>query len=282
MSLEEPDEPLEPDEEDAVTESSRLASRVVYEIIRRDGIEELDRPKTSLVWSGLAAGLLISFSILAQALLRVHLPDADWRPLVEKLGYTTGFLLTIVGRLQLFTENTVTTVIPFWHHPSLRIFMAIVRLWSIVFAANVAGTFIAAAFIAWSQVFSIELLAAMGEISLHMMDDTALGMFMRGIPAGILIASIVWMLPSAGAAAIWIIVLFTYLIALGDFTHIVAGSTEMSFLLLTGQIDLATGLTRFLGPVFAGNVVGGTVIFSMLAYGQVHLEFEEKRKRHEA
>ncbi len=282
MSLDEPEEPLEPQEEQDVVESHRLAARVVYEIVRRDGLEELDRPKTSLIWSGVAAGLMISFSILSMAILRVHLPDTPWRPLVESLGYTTGFLLTIVGRLQLFTENTITTVIPFTHRPSWRILGAIMRLWSIVFAANLVGTLIAAAFMVFSPVFSPELLAAMGEISLHMIDDTAFGMFMRGIPAGILIAAIVWMLPSAGAAAVWIIVLFTYLIAVGEFTHVVAGSTEIGFLLLTGQIDLLTALTVFLGPVLAGNVVGGTVIFSMLAYGQVRQEIAEEKPRAEA
>lgn len=277
MSLEEPEEPMAPDEEDAVIESGRLAAPVVYEIVRRDGLDELDRPKLSLVWSGVAAGIMISFSILAEALLRVRLPDTPWRPLVENLGYTTGFLLTIVGRLQLFTENTITTVIPFCHRPSWRIFNAIVRLWSIVFAANLVGTAIAAGFIALSPGFGEDVRLAMSEISLHMMDDTAMGMFMRGIPAGILIAAIVWMLPSAGASAIWIIVIFTYLIALGDFTHVVAGSTEAHYLLLTGQISFVDGLYRFLVPVLAGNVVGGTAVFSLLAYGQVHQEVDEKK-----
>jgi hypothetical protein len=54
---------------------------VIYEVVRRLGEEEMVRPATSLWWSGVAAGLSISFSLLAQAILRTHLPDAPWEPL---------------------------------------------------------------------------------------------------------------------------------------------------------------------------------------------------------
>lgn len=277
--IEETSDELEADEEEAVVESGRLSARVVYEIIRRDGIEELDRPMASLLWSGIAAGLMISFSVLAEAMLRAHLPDTDWRPLVENLGYSTGFLLTILGRMQLFTENTITTVIPLCHRPSMRVFIATLRLWGIVFGANLIGTLISAVFIAYTGVFDAQMLQAVSDLSHHMMDDTTMGMFLRGIPAGILIASIVWMLPSAGSAAVAIITLFTYLIALGDFTHVVAGATEMLYLVVTGELGIVTGIFHFLIPVFLGNVVGGTVVFSMLAYGQVHQEIRETQER---
>src|ERR1700761_7561870 len=49
-----------------IEERSRLRAPVVYEIIRREGDTEMQRPGTSLWWSGVAAGLSISFSLLAQ------------------------------------------------------------------------------------------------------------------------------------------------------------------------------------------------------------------------
>lgn len=272
LQVEQVKEELEPDEERDVIEGSRLSAHLVYEIIRRDGVKELERPSSSLIWSGLAAGIVISFSLVSEALLRIHLPDTTWRPAVENLGYSVGFLMTILGRLQLFTENTLTTVIPFCHRPGLRNLNAILRLWSIVFAANLVGTSIAAVFIVYSGAFDSEALIAIADISRDMMANPAGEMFVRAIPAGILIASVVWMLPSAGGNAFSIIVLFTYLIALGDFTHVVAGSTEMGFLLLTGDIGLGTALGRFLGPVLVGNVVGGTAVVALLAYAQVRQE----------
>src|ERR1700752_4302078 len=54
---------------------------VIYEIVRRLGEEEMARPANSLWWSGVAAGLSISFSLLAQGILRTHLPDRSCRPM---------------------------------------------------------------------------------------------------------------------------------------------------------------------------------------------------------
>jgi formate/nitrite transporter FocA (FNT family) len=80
---------------------------VIYEIVRRLGDEEMDRPVFSLWWSGVAAGLSISFSLLTQAVLQAHLPPAPWTGVVTSLGYSVGFLMEVLGRQQLFTENTV-------------------------------------------------------------------------------------------------------------------------------------------------------------------------------
>ena len=95
-----------------IEESSRLNAPMIYEVLRREGEGELNRPISSLWWSGLAAGLSISFSLLAQAALQSYLPDAPWRPLITGFGYTVGFLIVVLARHQLFTENTITAVLP--------------------------------------------------------------------------------------------------------------------------------------------------------------------------
>jgi len=51
-------------------------------------------------------------SLIAEGLLDSYLPDAPWRPLVSKFGYSIGFLVVILGRHQLFTENTLTPILP--------------------------------------------------------------------------------------------------------------------------------------------------------------------------
>src|SRR5271154_814867 len=86
-----------------------VTALVVQETIRKDGDEELRRPNSALAWSGLAAGLSMGFSFLAQALFSSQIPETvPWRPLIINLGYPLGFLITIIGRQQLFTENTLT------------------------------------------------------------------------------------------------------------------------------------------------------------------------------
>src|SRR5437879_11607967 len=85
----------------------RLRAPLIYEVLRREGEEEMSRPISSLWWSGVAAGLSISFSLLSQAILQAHLPDRPWRPLVSDFGYPVGFLMSVLWRQQLFTENTI-------------------------------------------------------------------------------------------------------------------------------------------------------------------------------
>ncbi|GHE87823.1 formate dehydrogenase [Aliiroseovarius zhejiangensis] len=261
-------------EEQAIEDASKLTAKTVYEVIRRSGDEELERSNGSLFWSGVSAGIVISFSVLGEAVLRTYLPDTSYSYLIENLGYCLGFVMVIIGRMQLFTENTITTVLPFLHSPSWSVFNRILVLWSIVLFANVLGAFAIATFYAHSGAISAEILPAIEELSRHATGMPPAESFARAIPAGILVAAIVWMLPEAGASSVSIIVLFTWLIAAGDFTHIVAGSVEMAYLMVTGDLGLQQAAFGFFLPVLAGNVVGGTVIFAMLAWGQVRRDID--------
>jgi len=262
-------------ERSSARDAAPKSSLVIYEVIRKDGLEELARPPAALIWSGIAAGILISFSVLGEATLRSYLPDAPTSYLIENLGYSLGFLLVILSRMQLFTENTITTVLPFMVSPSLKLLGKVLSLWGIVLAANLAGAFAAAAVMAQTAAISPDVVAAIRALSEHATGMGAWQGFVRGIPAGVLIAAIVWMIPQARASAFWIIVVFTWLIAAGDFTHIVAGSVEMAFLMLEGSLGLADAAFGFFLPVLAGNVVGGTAIFALLVWGQVRSEIVE-------
>ena len=93
--------------------------------------------------------------------------------------------------------------------------------------------------------------------------------FFRAIPAGILVAAIVWMMPQSNESAFFIITTFTWLIAVGDFTHIVAGSVEMAYLAVQGLVGPYEAVFEFFIPVLLGNIVGGTAVFAVIAWGQV-------------
>jgi len=265
----------EKEEEEAIQEAGRLTARMIYEVIRRDGEEELHRPTASLLWSGMTAGILISFSVLGEAILRAYLPDAQWAYLVENLGYSFGFLLIILGRMQLFTENTITTILPLVMRWDLTCLWLVLRLWGLVLAANVVGAAVAAAFIVHSGTMAEPLLAAIFELSEHATGFAPGVAFLKAIPAGILVAAIVWMIPAQQGNEVMIIVLITWLIAAGDFTHIIAGSVEMWVLLLSGDLAPRAAALDFFLPVLAGNVAGGTAVFAFLAWGQVKAEVEE-------
>jgi formate/nitrite transporter FocA (FNT family) len=266
------DGPIELDEvteRKPVEAASKLSSKQIYEVVRRDGEEELKRPTRSLIWSGIAAGIMISFSVLGEAIFRTYLPQTRTSFLLENLGYSLGFILVIMGRMQLFTENTITTVLPFMVEPCKELAWGVLRLWGIVLTANVIGAFAAAWMIAHTSAVPPDLIPAVEELSRHAVSMGAWDSFMRGIPAGILIAALVWMMPQADGTGFFLIATFTWLIAAGDFTHVIAGSVEMAFLMVTGQLGFVPAALDFFLPVLAGNVVGGTVIFALMAWGQI-------------
>ena len=103
---------FEEEERAKVSAHTPLRPRLIHEIIREEGEAELRRPVSALAWSGLASGLSMGFSFLTQALLRSSLPDEPWRHLIDSFGYSVGFIIVVLGRQQLFTESTLTAVLP--------------------------------------------------------------------------------------------------------------------------------------------------------------------------
>ncbi|MFL9549242.1 formate/nitrite transporter family protein [Acinetobacter baumannii] len=259
----------------AVEEHEKLSPRLVYEIIRRDGAEELDRPTAALIFSGIAAGLVISFSFVFKAIIASYIPtDAIWTDLITNFGYTIGFLIAILGHMQLFTENTITTVVPLFKPFTLDKLRAVGRLWGIVILCNIIGTALASLFFLTTDLFTPNIDKALDELAHHVASFSATQNLLKGVMSGLLIAALVWMLPSVSNKFL-VIFFMTYLIGLGDFTHVVVGSTEMSYLVWQGEASLGEYLFTFLIPTTIGNIIGGTGVFTLLIYGQVTEELEQ-------
>lgn len=242
---------------------------VLHETIRLEGEAELSRGLLSLVLSAIAAGLSMGFSMLARALLHRYLEGVAGSFLIESLGYTFGFLVVILARQQLFTENTMTAVLPLMTHPSLRKLASLMRLWSVVFAGNLLGAALFAYGILHMQLFDDGTRSALYGIGADVMTNSAWQMFTKGVVAGWLIATMVWLVPAAEHAKITVIVLTTYLIALGGFTHIIVGSVETLYLMFAGGLAPAGFVFHFALPTLAGNIVGGSCIFALVSHAQV-------------
>lgn len=266
---------LSHEEEVDVEERRAPPARIVHEAIRRQGIEELERPATSLLWSGVVAGVAMGMSVLSEAVLKVSLPEGPAKEMLTAFGYTVGFLIVIMGRLQLFTESTVTAVLPLTTKPSWASFLRTARLWAIVLFANLAGTFAFALYAVFGGFGSPELTDAIREVSRVVLEHSPRDTLLTGIPSGFLIATIVWIMPSASGQRIWIIMLITWLIALGGFAHIIAGSAEAWILLIDGSVGIGWVVGGFLLPAFVGNVIGGTGLFAFLAHAQVSREIHD-------
>lgn len=116
--------------EDREAEERKAPSaKVIHGAIYKEAVSELSRSSPALFWSGLAAGLSMGFSMISEGLLKAYLPDADWQILVSNLGYSVGFIIVILGRQQLFTENTLTPVLPLLESKSIKMLLNVLRLW---------------------------------------------------------------------------------------------------------------------------------------------------------
>jgi len=259
-------------------EHAPLPPRLIYNIIREEGEAELARPLQALAFSGLAAGILVSFSFLFRSVFHMHLAGSTFEPLVSCLGYTVGFIIVILGRMQLFTENPITTIIPLLSEWSWFRFYEVARLWATVFFFNIVGTAIAAAFYSCPYTLSPQIEAAMYDVAVNVMTLAPIENLLRGIPAGILIAAIVWISPQTKYFRFVMILFLVYFIALGDFAHVVVGSCEMAYIVMADNASFSDYFFRFLIPCGIGNVIGGTLIFTLLVYYQVAKELKQGKK----
>ncbi|MGH9946455.1 MAG: formate/nitrite transporter family protein [Pyrinomonadaceae bacterium] len=260
---------LSPEEERQTKERGTPRAAVVYETVREEGEHELSRTVSALAWSGLAAGLSMGFSLVAEGLLQTHLPDAAWRPLISNFGYSAGFLIVILGRQQLFTENTLTVILPLLKKKDGETLFKVGRLWSVVFAANILGAFLLAFVVSSTDIFSTEVKQTFGEIGLEATQGSWITIFLRAIFAGWLIALMVWLLPAAESAKVWIIIIMTYLVALGGYAHIIVGSVEVFFVVLNGSFGWPQYLFDWMLPTLLGNIVGGVSLVAVLGHAQV-------------
>jgi formate/nitrite transporter FocA (FNT family) len=211
----------------------------------------------------------MGFSFIAEALLQSLLPDTSWRPLVSKLGYSVGFMIVILGRQQLFTENTLTPVIHVLRERSGSVLISALRLWMVVLAANLLGTMIFGIGLYWADAFEPPQSAALVAVAEHAVDGDFGDTFLSAILAGWLIALMVWLLPAAETARVNVIIIITYLVGLGGFSHIIAGSTQAVYALMSGTTSFSEALVSFLVPTLLGNVIGGVAFVAALNYAQV-------------
>ena len=260
---------LSAEEEHDVTKNQPPRAAVLHEIIRLQGDQELERSIAALFWSALAAGLTMGLSLMAMGLLNSRLPDGEAFKVIASFGYCAGFLAVILSRQQLFTENTLTAVLPVMSKPTLNNFGRLLRLWGVVLVGNLMGTLLVAYVMLHLPIFDTPTDKAFLEIGRKVMENDASQMFAKGIVSGWMIATMVWMIPSMESAKMWIIILITYLMALGDFTHIVVGTAEVSYLVFAGELPWKDFWVIFAGPTLAGNIIGGSFIFALISHAQV-------------
>jgi formate/nitrite transporter FocA (FNT family) len=267
---------LDEREQNQAAEHAAPQALVIHEVVREEGELELRRRNVALLWSGLAAGLSMGFSLLTLAFLQSRLPDMPWRPLLDSPGYCVGFVITILGRQQLFTESTLTAVLPLMVRRDLVTLLSVLRMWGIVLAANLLGTIAFALLISPEHLFSDSVRRSLLETGQDLLAGPIGFKLLKAVLAGWLIAMMVWLLPSARSARLFVILLLTYVVAVARLPHVIAGSVEASYVVVTGHASVADYLWRFLLPVLIGNTIGGVALVAFLNHAPLAPELQKE------
>lgn len=261
---------------DQARSGAPAAGRAVRDIFSTDEIfqrvvatadEEFSRSNRLLFLSGLAAGLSIALSFLARAAVTGTL-SGESADLLGNALYPIGFLLILLGRYQLYTENTLTPVtLVLTRIASLP---ALLRVWGVVFAANVLGAAVAAYVFARTGIFDPDTAGAARRFAEHALSVPWWDLFWKGVIAGWLVASMVWLNHAARDTVSRVLIVFSimFLIPAADLFHCIVGACEVLYLVFLGDATMSAFAWDFLAPVTAGNTVGGVVLVAILNFSQ--------------
>jgi formate/nitrite transporter FocA (FNT family) len=246
----------------------RPSAEEIYEQVASNARDELKRSTVSLAISGFAGGIFMGLSALGTAITLGMFGSSPQTQFVAKMFYPIGFIVVILGRAQLFTENTLYPVALVLAEK--RELWNTLRLWCTVLPANVLGALVFAALVSRTSALPPDALNALTQLGQEAVHSSPSTVFWSAITAGWIIATAAWLVSGSHSisGSILILWLLTFVVGLGSFAHCIATSGEILAAVLTGKIDVLRYLS-WLGLAVAGNVCGGVGMVTVLEYGQV-------------
>lgn len=249
-------------------QTNRLTAHEIFEGVVENGRKELDRKSKALAFSGVAGGMTMGLTGMSVAIAMAHLGDGWVQQMVAMMLYPIGFIAVVIGRAQLFTENTLYPVVLVLKER--RHVLDTARLWSVVFASNVAGSLLFALLMTKTGALRSEYVEALTTLGTKAVSPGVAHVFWSAVVGGWLIALVAWMVTASHytigqIAVIW---LLTYVVGAGHFAHCIATSGEIWAAVLRGAVPTGSYF-RWLAPAALGNIAGGVTIVSLLNFGQV-------------
>jgi len=273
MPLRKVDIPAEPQSEPSQSKQrdlDRPTAMQIYEQVSLNARRELARSNISLALSGLVGGLTMGLTALGVSIASAALGPSRVAQFIAFLFYPLGFMAVILGRGQLFTENTLYPVALIL--TERRHVLGTLRLWGVVFSANVAGALLFAILCARTRALEPQVLATMAQIGITAAGHPAKHIFWSGVVGGWIIAMVAWLVSGShsitgSVALIWSL---TFIVGLGHFAHCIATSGEILAAVLTHQLP-PLAYFGWLLPATCGNITGGVLLVTLLEYGQTKL-----------
>ena len=248
-------------------ETRRLTASEIFDAASDSARAELKRPWRALAISGLAGGMTMGLTAIAVAAVRAILGNGG-----EEFPFRHGrrfeFIAVIIGRQQLFTENTLYPVVLVLDER--RWLIKMLRLWAVVFTSNIAGAIVFAALSGYTTALKPEIRGQLILLGSHAVEGNFTHLFWSGVVGGWLIALVAWMVTASHwtigqVVMIW---LLTFVVGVGGFAHCIVTSCEILSATMAGPVTVGAYLHWLLAATL-GNITGGVGIVSLLNYGQV-------------
>jgi formate-nitrite transporter family protein len=250
----------------------------------REGRQALNREGSRLFVSGFSAGLEVGLSLLLIAIVR-SAGEGVVNPLTLDLltgtVYSFGFIVVILGRSELFTEQTTLAVLPLLAGKTT--FGKVARLWSVVYISNLLGAAACAVMVVKLGPSMKELdPKVFGQIATEVVRHPGGTLILSGILAGWLMGLLSWAV-AAGRDTISQVVLiwiFTSVIGITHAHHAVMGTTEVVAGIYTGANTWGQ-FGHFLLFTTLGNAIGGAVFVALLKFGHARPETGHEKSTEE-
>ena len=252
-------------------ESSRRTAREIFERVEESAHSELRRSPHALAFSGFAGGMSMGLTGIAVAAAMAALGDSPTSQFVAYMVYPIGFIAVIIGRAQLFTENTLYPVALLLSER--RHFVDTARLWSVVFVTNVLGAITFAALAILTDALSAPIHTRLVQLGTAAVQGSNAHIFWSGVIGGWIIALVAWLVTASHwtigqIAVIW---LLTFVVGVGHFAHCIASTGEIMSAVFAGSVSFSHYL-YWLALATSGNIAGGVTIVTLLNFGQVKAE----------
>lgn len=255
---------------------ARPSAEEIFKQVAANARQELQRQSVALGLSGFGAGLFIGLSALGTAIALAMLGSSMPARFVASMFYPVGFIIVIIGRSQLFTENTLYPVALVL--AERRELWNTLRLWAVVLPANVAGALAFSLLAARTSAIDPKIVGTLAQLGSNALAHSAVQVFWSGVIAGWIIALAAWLVSGSHSitGSVIVIWMLMYIVGLGNFAHCVASTCEILVTVLMGGAPWSA-FPRWFFPAVAGNICGGVGLVTILEYGQVmHGDIVEK------
>lgn len=259
--------------EEGEDEVKKSSGRILqHELV--EAVAALDRSTGRLFVSGLSAGLDIGFSVLLIAVMRTSAEGVLTPPVVQLLLaslYSFGFIVVVLGRSELFTEQTTLSVLP-WLNGQATL-ASVSRLWLVVYVSNLIGATLFAVLVALAIPHAGYIEPS---VLIKIAEETVTHpwwvIVVSGILAGWMMGLLSWLVAAgrdtiSQIVIVWII---TSGIGLAHLHHSIVGTVEVLAGIFAGGPTTYSEFGRFLLGATLGNAIGGSVFVALIKYGHSH------------